>query len=548
MSGKEVVVCIGRPWTDLIQDDERERSMLQAFFEQLADGIVEVAKNDQKRPVHFYVWSKNDMTHLIDSCTRAGESMLHSLTELLGCRERCHGPMEQLIFTPIRDEIDQKVVIGYTGHSLAIATSLGWFGFPRFHWTRMIGNEPVDLSRTFRRDIFDFRTSLNLNSKNDWCERNDPDGHPEFFEIRTKFDSGVNAPYWYAMWGILPDVENNRDRTLMDDYRRGGTTALMPSFLKAKCQALRWLEERLTKNNGIVKPPVQMSELKQMDQQFRGRYDLVSACLDFMRLDHHVRKVDFVTSCMRSPSVRVAEGTAIPLKDISDIEFEDGGHVVDGKLDLERFALDPEVFFSVCMIGEESFVRVSPYSGSPDKGQSVQDVLRRGITGRVETLDRENGRFAATPSRPGGTTRTRKVTCSRHCRSTRRSRSRLSKKASPPTSRTGWTTGCRTTGPRRPSDGSTGIAGDTAQENVVQRDDGGMPQRPAVDEGPGTLAGRGAGQGLHRRAGEHRPAVARSARDRQDQHHRGRDTAAASSLRKRNCSWCPPTPTPPWTS
>jgi hypothetical protein len=115
-----------------------------------------------------------------------------------------------------------------------------------------------------------------------------------------------------------------------------------------------------------------------------------------MRLDHHVRKVDFVTSCMRSPSVRVAEGTAIPLKDISDIEFEDGGHVVDGKLDLERFALDPEVFFSVCMIGEESFVRISPYSGSPDKGQSVQDVLKNGITGRVETLDRENGRFAAT--------------------------------------------------------------------------------------------------------------------------------------------------------
>ena len=73
VSGKEVVVCIGRPWTDLTQDDERERSMLQAFFGQLADGIVEVAKNDQKRPVHFYVWSKNDMTHLIDSCTRAGD-------------------------------------------------------------------------------------------------------------------------------------------------------------------------------------------------------------------------------------------------------------------------------------------------------------------------------------------------------------------------------------------------------------------------------------------------------------------------------------------
>ena len=97
-----------------------------------------------------------------------------------------------------------------------------------------------------------------------------------------------------------------------------------------------------------------------------------------MRLDHHVKKVDFVTSCMRSPSVRVAEGLAVPLKDVMDIELEDGGHIVRGSLDLERFSLDPDVFFSVCMIGEDSFVRISPYSGTPDQGQSVRDVLDAG--------------------------------------------------------------------------------------------------------------------------------------------------------------------------
>ena len=158
--GREIVSFIGDPWTgDRERDDEKEHGMLQGFFDDLAEAIVHVADNDQDRPVHFYVWSKNDMNHLIDSCTRAGGSLLHSLTELLGCRERCQGPMEQLIFTPLRDEIDQKVVLGYTGHSLAIAVSLGWFGFPRFHWTRLVDGEAVDLSRSFRRDIFDFRTS-----------------------------------------------------------------------------------------------------------------------------------------------------------------------------------------------------------------------------------------------------------------------------------------------------------------------------------------------------------------------------------------------------
>jgi hypothetical protein len=405
MTGIEVVKFIRGPWTgELDKDDDKERSMLQDIFDELTAAIVDVANDDEKRPIHFYVWSKNDMTHLIDACTRVGGTLLHSLTELLGCRERCQGPMEQLIFTPIRDELDQKVVLGYTGHSLAIATSLGWFGFPRFHWTRSVNNEPVDLTRAFRRDIFDFRTSLNLNSKNEWCERHDPDGHPEFFEIRTKFDSGISAPYWYALWGKLPEATNNLDRTLMDDYRRGGKAELVLEFLKAKSQALRWLEERMSKNNGIVKPLVPIKELQNIDKEFEGRYDLVNACLDFMRLDHHVRKVDFVTSCMRSPSVRVTEGIAVPLKDLRDIEMDGGEHVVSGSLDLERYSLDPDVFFSVCMIGEESFVRISPYSGSPEKGQSVHDVLRNGITAKVVCLDRSTGQFAAKliPARRNG--------------------------------------------------------------------------------------------------------------------------------------------------
>ena len=396
LSGKEVVSYIGEPWTgDLSEDDDKESLMVQGFFDRLVDAIVSVANGDEKRPVHFYVWSKNDMTHLIDSCTRAGGSLLHSLTELLGCRQRCQGPMEQLIFTPMRDEIDQKVALGYTGHSLAIATSLGWYGFPWFHWTRTEDGEPVDLTRAFRRDIFDFRMSLNLNQVNEWCERDDPNGHTEFFEIRTKFDSGISAPYWYAMWGLLPAAENARDRTLMDDYRRGGKANLVSAFLKAKCQALRWLEERLFKNDGIVKPPVPINELRQIDLHFKGRYDLVNACLDFMRLDHHVKKVEFVTSCMRSPSIRVAEGLAVPLKDLRDIELEDGGHIVSGTLDLQRFSLDPDVFFSVCMISDDTFVRISPYSGVPDKGQAIRDVLDHGITARVKTFDRTTGTFAA---------------------------------------------------------------------------------------------------------------------------------------------------------
>ena len=161
--------------------------MLQGFFDDLAQAIVHVASTTTRidRSI-LYVCSKNDMNqHPIDSCTRAGGSLLHGLTELLGCRRICQGPME-LRFHPTEGAPDrsQKVVLGYTGHSLAIAVSLGWFRFfslgstgPGWWTARRL------MVVSFRRDIFYFRTSLNLNQNNEWCERNDPDRprHPEFF-------------------------------------------------------------------------------------------------------------------------------------------------------------------------------------------------------------------------------------------------------------------------------------------------------------------------------------------------------------------------------
>ena len=49
---------------------------------------------------------------------RAGGPLLRSLTELLGCREKCRGDLEQLIFTSISDEISRSRALGHTSFSL----------------------------------------------------------------------------------------------------------------------------------------------------------------------------------------------------------------------------------------------------------------------------------------------------------------------------------------------------------------------------------------------------------------------------------------------
>ena len=225
--------------------------MVQDLFHGLVEAIETVAGKDDMRPIHFYMWSQRDMSHLIDACTRAGGSLLHNLTELLGCREECQGDLEQLIFTPLSDEIDRKMALGYTGRGLAMVTSLSWFGFPRFDWTRSVSGKSVDLSQVFRRDIFDFRTVLYLDARNEWCRKDDPEARRENFEIRARFGSGPSAHLIGTRCGgsyRMEKVQVSVLRSAVEDYRNAGTRELITSFLECKCQALRWVEERFFKD------------------------------------------------------------------------------------------------------------------------------------------------------------------------------------------------------------------------------------------------------------------------------------------------------------
>ena len=112
----------------------------------------------------------------------------------------------------------------------------------------------------------------------------------------------------------FPDKGEWKDQMLrraLVDYRRGGTPSLIRAFLMAKCEALRWLEERFeAKNSRLEKPMVPVYELESMEHHFADRYDLVRACQDFLRLDHHRDKSEWLADLARSPAARVAEGRA----------------------------------------------------------------------------------------------------------------------------------------------------------------------------------------------------------------------------------------------
>jgi len=400
LRGAYVVRMIERAWArEDGADSEAEGAMLRSFFDGLGRAIAATAGKDEFRPVHFYVWSPRDIEHLIEACSRAGGPLLRSLTELLGCREKCRGDLEQLIFTSMAEEIARTKALGHTSLSLTVAAGARWYGFPSFHWVREVDGEAVDLAYAFRRDLFDFRTYLYLTPEGEWAPRgrNTPGAQRRYMEVRTRFSADINAPYWYAMWDALPEDEEWKDPLLkraLQDYRRGGAPAAIRAMLMAKCEALRWLEERFQhKGRGIEKPMVPVADFAEMERHFTDRYDLVRACQDFMRLDHHMQRSAWLADLARSPAARVAEGACIPLRDVRFVK-EGGRDRVTATVDLERFGMNPSTFLSLCGL-EGGMMRLSPYRGALDEGPSVGQALYGGATVMVTALDVVAGTFQA---------------------------------------------------------------------------------------------------------------------------------------------------------
>ncbi|NEI02418.1 bifunctional RecB family nuclease/DEAD/DEAH box helicase [Rhizobium leguminosarum] len=381
VQGRDVMTFQTAPWSGKgDQDTGAERQMIQQFLFDVIEAIAEVAKSPNV-PIHFYVYSRSEMTQLVEACTRAGSVLLSHLRELLGSRQN----LEQLIFSCIQDEIDDRFALGWTGRGLAVASSLTWFG-QRFHWTRMVAGVPVELDRIFEQDIFDFRSTLDVDAGGAWTPAGAPGSVRRRFEIRSRFHDTLTAPYWRAVWRSLPaDVEDPRTRAAIDRYRRAEQPGLVRAYLHARVHALRWLDERIRfKNEEIEKPPLEVASLQVYEL---GIDTTARAGVDFLRLDHHVRMTDWLTSNIRPPAARVQTGRTIPLRNVRT--NAEGKIVAD--FDIARFGLTAEELSLRSSIDEGSFVRLSPWFGEVADGQTLRQLTHGGSTCLVTAVDWING-------------------------------------------------------------------------------------------------------------------------------------------------------------
>ena len=272
-AGRDILHFQAHPWSGInAEDTASERQLIQQFLFDLLDAIAEIAQEDQA-PIHFYVYARSEMTQLIEACTRAGSRLLSHLRELLGCRQG----LEQLIFSCVQQEIDNRFALGWTGRGLCVASSLGWFG-QRYHWTRRVGGAGVELDRVFEQDIFDFKSTLGMTADGRWAANERTTTTRHRFEIRSRFHDSLTAPYWRAVWDELPasddpQITDPRVRAAITRYRRvTARPGLLRAYQAARVHALRWLEERIRfKNDEIIKPPLNIAELREFESALTAR-------------------------------------------------------------------------------------------------------------------------------------------------------------------------------------------------------------------------------------------------------------------------------------
>lgn len=399
LGGPTIVHLKQEPWSgDLAADTRAEAALLDSFFKDTVAAIHEVAKTDTAR-VHFYFYSRSEVTRLIEGCARCGDAQLMALADLLGCRQNS----EQMIFSCVQDEITTRFALGWTSQSLAVAASLSWYG-QSYHWVREVDAEVNDLARLFERDVFDFKTSLPYDPDREaWIDDAETDPRRARFEIRSRNTDSLKAPYLRAAWGTLPGDQHfeqefaarpgvlTKLRKDLAKFRAAGKISIIEAYLAARVHALRWLEERIQyKNKSIDKIPLDLKGLHNFDLPENSTFESSRV---FLRVDQTVKRNDWLRAHLVPPAIRIQAGDTLPVRDIS---IADNGSLT-AKMELAPHGISPADFSRRSSIGEGSFVRLSERPAQPYTGQTTRMLEKSGSTCRITSVDWDAGTVSLAP-------------------------------------------------------------------------------------------------------------------------------------------------------
>jgi len=381
--GETVIEPRTRNWSgEYDRDTETESQLIERFLQDLIDEVIEISPEDDAY-VHFYVWSQSEIEHLVDACSRGGTRLLNHLRQLLGCRE----PTEQLIYSSIQEEINNRYALAWTGQGLTVASGLSWFG-DIYHWTRDVAGHERDLEHVFEQDLFDYRSTLGVNADGSWAEDRESANQVGRFEIRSRFFDSMPLGYLHEIWGEIPDTEDldadNKTRSVVERYKRADRRDLK-AYLEARTHALRWFDEHIRpKDDEITKTQVHLPDL---DEYNLDVHHTARAALDFLLLDQGVAMSQWYSENMQTLSHRVPQGLAIPLR---NVRFANDDDYLIADLDFDDFGISVDQFRRRTGFEPGEPIRICPYSGGPENGPTFGQLRDGSVACFIDDYDWEN--------------------------------------------------------------------------------------------------------------------------------------------------------------
>lgn len=356
-----------------------EKELLEKFFDQLFDGIQDVAEatgNPLQAPIHLYTFSKLERDRLLDAIRRHSEFVgtdedgnPHPVRDLLGLR----AGIDQSMVSIIQNDIKNRMALQYPSTGLLPALEqfhdgegVGWWGYNEWFTTTSDGSE-INLKNIFYHNFFN----------NDSPYRIDDDGSIEmmlqggayqsperegFYPLRARFGNQIPLEYFWAAKDKLDadwaDDHQYQEKRAIEKYKWYDRDEQQN---RIRDEELRLLGEKLShslnhiesaipswgKNALLGKEPIDVPGLSDFNL---GDSSLARACREYLDLEYYSNQQGMLRHYAKSPRQRVQTGRSAIIQ-VENTERTEEGLTVEGRLLYDELGFgSPEQVANACRL------------------------------------------------------------------------------------------------------------------------------------------------------------------------------------------------------
>ncbi len=322
----------------------QERKLLEAFFVDLTQAIIAVAKTincPDMAQIHLYFFSRHERDVLMSAvCNHASLISAGAIRDLLGLRQAIDQPM----FSILQDEVQRRKALKFPSSGLLpILEQAIFFDFSQWKEKRQDGSI-VDLKSTFNNNFFNYLLPFKKNPDGSIrILKNRESGSVGFYPARARFGDQLPIEYIWGAKRRLDNFELDGTKIALEKYKwcdHSYSRRITDEELRLMGQKICLVIERIERsmkirNKYLGKKPIPIPTIGSFTL---GLTTLERSCREFLDLEYFSKRQELYQHYALLPFQRVSSGKSLIFQCTKVIEFEKN-FTVQGKLTYEGMGL-----------------------------------------------------------------------------------------------------------------------------------------------------------------------------------------------------------------